>query len=140
MRPVFLEQEALLILDARSRLHNAISNGVDNDLWSEAEPYALSPGQQLRFSWERFSRMVKHERRYFFLHEEKKRPRLDHDELYSPAEILRAIFSFAEHAAAFGTMPAGTALFRARQQPKGKQYATPGSLGPSRRSAVASSR
>jgi RES domain len=27
-------------------------------------------------------------------------------------------------------MPAGTALFRARQQPKGKKYATPGSLGP----------
>jgi hypothetical protein len=117
-------------LDEGDRLHNTIAKGVGNDLWSEAEPYALSPVQQLAFSWERFCKTVKHQRRYFFLHEEKKRPWPDHDELYSPAEILRAIFSFAEHAGAFGTMPAGTALFRARQQPKGKQYATPGSLGP----------
>jgi hypothetical protein len=101
-------------LDEGDRLHNTIANGVGNDLWSEAEPYALSPVQQLAFSWERFCKTVKHERRYFFLHEEKKRPWPDHDELYSPAEILRAIFSFAEHAGAFGTLPAGTALFRAR--------------------------
>ncbi|UPJ49332.1 hypothetical protein IVB30_41440 [Bradyrhizobium sp. 200] len=100
-------------LDEGDRLHNTIASGVGNDLWSEAEPYALSPVQQLAFSWERFCKTVKHERRYFFLHEEKKRPWPDHDELYSPAEILRAIFSFAEHASAFGRMRAGTALFRA---------------------------
>lgn len=115
--------------DKGSRLHNAISNGVDSDLWSEAEPFRLSPDQQLRFSWERFCRMIKHERRFFFLHGDKKK-RSDDDELYSPSEILKAIFSFAESAGAFGTMAQGTKLFRARHQPAGKTYATARTLGP----------
>ncbi len=117
--------------DVDSRLHNAISNGLDNDLWSEAEPYALSPTQQLKFSWERFCEMVKHQRRYFFLHEEKKKKQWpNNDELYSPAEILRAIFSFAERAGAFVPLSASTALYRARWQDKGKHYVTAGTLGP----------
>jgi HEPN/RES N-terminal domain 1 len=117
--------------DEYRSLYRAISNGVDNDLWSEAEPYMLSPDQQLHFSWERFCRVIKHERRYFFLEEEKKEPQhYNNDELFSPAETLRTIFSFAEDANAFTTIPTGTRLYRARHQPAGKAYKTAGALGP----------
>lgn len=117
--------------DRGSRLYDAISGGLDNDLWAEVEPYALSPGEHLQFSWERFCKTVKHQRRYFFLQEEdRKKPMLEQDELYSPAEILKTIFSFARGAGAFITLPEGTSLFRARFCPEGECYETAGSLGP----------
>jgi HEPN superfamily RES-like protein/RES domain-containing protein len=116
--------------DKGGRLQKAIDFGLDNDLWSEAEPFALSRDQILRFSWERFCRVVKHELRYFFMRETKKRGWPYDDELYSPAEILKTTFAFAETAGAFVPMPAGTKLFRARYQPAKKIYATAGTLGP----------
>ena len=116
--------------DEGGRLQKAIDFGLDNDLWSEAEPFALSRDQILRFSWERFCRVVKHEQRYFFMHEKKKRGWPYDDGLYSPAEILKTTFAFAETAGAFVPMPAGTKLFRARYQPPKKTYATAGTLGP----------
>ncbi|MGC2221195.1 MAG: HEPN-associated N-terminal domain-containing protein [Methylocella sp.] len=44
--------------DKDSRLYNAISNGVDNDLWSEAEPYMLSPDQQLTSAGSSFAALL----------------------------------------------------------------------------------
>jgi hypothetical protein len=116
--------------DKDDRLRNAIEYGLENDLWSEAEPFALSPDQQLRFSWEQFCRIVQYERRYFFLQENRSKSRYTTDELFSPAQILKMIFAFAEDAGAFIKLPAGTHIFRARHQPAGKTYATAGSLGP----------
>lgn len=116
--------------DVGKRLRQAISDGVDRELWGETEPYALSPAQQLTFSWERFCEMVKHKRRYFFLQEAKRKPWPNDDELYSPAEILRTIFSYAEDADAFVTLAAATPLYRARCQAKGAHHKTAGTLGP----------
>lgn len=116
--------------DEDGRLHKAISDGIETDLWTDAEPYRLSPDEQLSFSWERFCRVIKHERRYFFLHEEKEQRDYGDDEIFSPAETLRTIFSFAEDADAFVTLPGGTKLYRARHQPAGRDYKTAGALGP----------
>jgi hypothetical protein len=116
--------------DEDDRLRDAIAFGLDNELWSDAEPFVLSRDQILEFSWERFCRVVKHEQRYFFMQEKKKREWPDHDELYSPAKILKTIFAFAKEAGAFVPMPAGTKLFRARYQPTDEVYATAGTLGP----------
>jgi len=117
--------------DQDDRLRDAIANGIENDLWCAAEPYRLSADEQLRFSWERFCHTIKHERRYFFTQEPKERRRDDDDdELFSPAETLRTIFSFAEGANAFVTIPAQTTFFRARHQPDGTTYNTSGTLGP----------
>jgi hypothetical protein len=108
-----------------------VSDGLGNFLWSEADPFTHSLDEQLRFSWEHFCHIIKHERRYFFLHDLKKKKRsYDDNELFSPTQILRTIFSFAEQANAFVAMPAGAKLFRARYQPAGKVYATAGTLGP----------
>jgi hypothetical protein len=116
--------------DEGGRLHRAISDGIETDLWCEAEPYRLTPDEQLSYSWERFCHVIKHERRYFFLHDEKEQRDYGDEEIFSPAETLRTIFSFAEDAGAFITMPTSTKLYRARDQPADKAYKTAGALGP----------
>jgi hypothetical protein len=134
--PTFMTYEVLDELgldfpkDRHDRLRNAVEGGLENHLWSEAEPFAFSPDQQLQFSWEKFCRVTKHERRYFFLQEQRRTPRHNDDELFAPAQILKMIFGFAKDAGAFVKLPAGTHIFRARHQPAGKAYATAGSLGP----------
>ena len=112
--------------DHQSRLYDAVCSGLPNDLWSDAEPFALSRDEQLSFSWEEFCRVIKHERRYFFA---QRKPGKD-SELYSPSEILRLIFSYADEAGAFVQLPRSTKLYRARQQAEGESLTTAGKLGP----------
>jgi len=112
--------------DSDGRLHDAICDGLGNDLWSVAEPFRLTPAEQLRYSWEEFCRVIKHERRYFFAQSR----RGEDDELYSPVEVLKLIFSYAEDVDGFVILPRNTLLFRARHQPAGVTYASAGSLGP----------
>lgn len=116
--------------DGGDRLRDAVINGMDNDLWTEVNPYSLTQIERLKFSWERFCETIKHKRRYFFLNEERELSRDDRDELFDPAEILRMIFAFAEQAGAFVDLPAGSHFYRARHQPKDKLYTTACSLGP----------
>ena len=112
--------------DKDGSLFDAISNRLDNDLWSDAEPFALSPDEQLSMSWDQFCHVIKHERRYFFLN---KKPRKD-SELYSPAQVLETIFEYAETMETFVSLPKGSRLFRARRQEKGESFTTAGALGP----------
>ena len=85
--PTFMTYEVLDELrldfpkDRHDGLRNAVEGGLENHLWSEAEPFAFSPDQQLQFSWEKFCRVTKHERRYFFLQEQRRTPRHNDDEL-----------------------------------------------------------
>lgn len=115
--------------DRNGALRRAIINGADTDLWCDAEPYGLSYDEQLRFSWEEFCRLIKHKRRYFFLHRDTQSA-YEHHEIFPPSEILETIFSFAEDAGAFVLLPPGTKLYRARRQTKGAIYNSAGTLGP----------
>jgi hypothetical protein len=112
--------------DRDDSLHDAICDQLPTDLWSDAEPFALSPDERLQFSWEHFCRVIKYQRRYFFSAQQKGQD----DEIYSPSQILRIIFSYAENEGAFVALPRGSRLFRARHQPKGKTYNSAGTLGP----------
>jgi hypothetical protein len=112
--------------DEDDSLRDAISSRLDTDLWSDAEPFALTPDEQLSMSWEQFCEVIKHERRYFFLSKQKRKD----SELYSPAEVLKTIFEYAETMEAFIPLPEGSRVFRARRQPDGKSYTTAGDLGP----------
>jgi hypothetical protein len=116
--------------DKGDRLRDAISNGLDNILWSDADPFGLTREQQLRFSWEKFCRIIKHERRYFFLQDEEHKARPYRDDLFGPADTLDTIFAFAKDAGAFVPLASGTRIYRVRRQPDGKTYATAGTLGP----------
>lgn len=116
--------------DKGDRLRGIVEAAMDNELWCETNPYGMSHAQQLQFSWEKFCRIIKYERRYFFLQREQRRRRPYDDELLAPADVLETIFSFAETEGAFVTLPTGYRFYRARQQPKGKTYETAGTLGP----------
>ena len=91
----------------------------------ETNAYGLNDDKMASYSWEKFRRVTMYERRYFFM---------DYDdgdsEVYSPSEVLRSIFDFAEHSDLFKKLPAGTRLFRARCEGRGHRLETPEELGP----------
>jgi len=111
--------------DKSDQLRNAVIHGLPNDLWCEAEPFRLNRDQQLKFSWDHFCDVTKHKLRYFFSKDDR-----DDDEIYPPTKILKLIFSYAETAGTFVTMPKGTHLYRARRQTKEPPFTTAGTLGP----------
>jgi hypothetical protein len=111
--------------DANNRLFDAIADGFENTLWCQTDPYGMNPIEQLSYSWNEFCKTIRHERRYFFLAK-----RRSDRELLDPAEVLDSIFSFAESADLFVTLPNNTTLYRARHQPNGEHYDTASALGP----------
>lgn len=116
--------------DDDGRLSDAIQEGIENDLWCKADLYGLTDEEMLRYSWKNFCNVIKHQRRYFFLHESKKtKPRYS-EEIFSPADTLRAIFSFAEAAGLFVELKEGVVLYRARLQKTGETHNTASKLGP----------
>lgn len=112
--------------DVDCRLRNVVADGLRNELWCDADPYALSPAEQLNFSWDRFCSVIKYKRRYFFTQEKRGKD----NEIYSPSETLRVIFSYAEEAGAIVTLARGSRLFRVRRQEGGQRFTTAGELGP----------
>lgn len=112
--------------DTDDVLRDAVLESLPNDLWCDMDYYSLRPEEILLYSWDNFCNVIKFQRRYFFADPPKERDR----EIHEPSEVLRLIFQYAGEVGAFRTMPKGTRLFRARYQPKGKSFATAGSLGP----------
>ncbi|MEJ0018836.1 MAG: HEPN-associated N-terminal domain-containing protein [Acetobacteraceae bacterium] len=108
------------------RLREAIESASPTDLWCDAEPYRLNEDQRLQFSWDDFCRVIKHKRRYFF-HQNR---RDDDDEIYSPNEVLKIIFTYAQDVGALITIPRGRHFYRARYQPRGQNFASAKMLGP----------
>lgn len=116
--------------DDDGRLSDAIEGGIENDLWCKAELYGLTDEEKFRYSWRNFCNVIKHQRRYFFFHEAKKTNPRHYDEIFSPADTLRAIFSFAKAAGSFVELKSGVVLYRARPQKAGEVHNTASTLGP----------
>jgi len=114
--------------DRSGTLTAYVMDKLGNDLWCDADPHGLTPSEQLRYSWEHFCEVIKHQRRYFFFADGAGPGQSS--ELFSPNEILEQIFAYAEEAGAFAELPAGTLIYRARYQPKGRLYNTALQLGP----------
>jgi hypothetical protein len=117
--------------DRDNRLRNVVTQGMDTDLWCQVDPYGLTPDEQLRFSWENFCQVVKHERRYFFLHEEESQEGRNYrEEVHSPGATLEMILDFAKEAGALVKLGKGSRIFRARRQLREEKFRTAGELGP----------
>ena len=95
--------------------------------WCERDPYGLNDQERTRYSWDRFCQVVMHERRYFFLGEDRDE---DDSDVYSPGEVLGAIFEYAQQMGMLRDLPAGTNLVRARFEGDGAALETPEDLGP----------
>jgi hypothetical protein len=106
-------------------LRDELASAMPTDLWSENEPYGLNDDDRLQYSWDSFCRLIKHKLRYFFTSTVR-----DDDEVFSPSQLLRLIFSYAKSSGAFVTLPKGTSLHRARFQKPGDKQTQPSSLGP----------
>ena len=95
--------------------------------WCERNPYGLNDIERTRYSWERFCRVVMHQRRYFFLGQDLES---DDPEVYSPGQVLSTIFDYAQEMGLFKDLPAGSRLVRARFEGNGPPLGTPQDLGP----------
>lgn len=123
---IFEQMELDFPRDGGDQLRDELAWAMPHDLWSENNPYRLSPDAQLQYSWNSFCELIKHKQRYFF----SQVTREEHDEIFSPSQILKLIFSYAKDAGAFVTLKKNTSLYRARYQKPGVKFTKPSELGP----------
>lgn len=107
-------------------LFDAIGSEVDDNTWCRKHPYSLDNVEEAQWSWELFCRIVKHERRFFFLDSKD-----EHDEVLSPKELLEKILDDAEKVGLLiAYAPGALTLHRVRFQEPSARYVTPADLGP----------
>ena len=110
----------------RKLLPRLFGEYFDQD-WCEANGYGLNDLEWARYSWDHFCKVVMHERRFFFLSSDRDP---DDPEVYSPQEVLCAIFDYAQHMNLFVEIPTGTQFLRARSEGCEPQLESPEEMGP----------
>lgn len=108
------------------RLLEVLVDCFGDELWCHRNPYGVREDELLRFSWEHFCEVIKHERRFFFLKQEQD---ASHDYL-APSEILKVVSDAAEEHGLVKTLREGSLIYRARQQRYGEVLSTPNDFGP----------
>ena len=111
--------------DHDGKLFWAICYNFLNDLWCDIEQYRLNDHEQLKYSWDNFCQVIKHERRFFFSRHRQYR---DDDEIFSPEHVLGIIFQYAETIGLIRKLSRGTRLYRVRKLSGGSRTAL--DLGP----------
>ena len=107
-------------------LTNLFGEYYDQD-WCERDAYGLNDQQMARYSWDQFCRVVKHQRRFFFMDVNQNSRDID---VYSPKQVLQTIFEYAQKIGLFVKIPPDTRLFRARGECGNRQLATAEEMGP----------
>ena len=124
---LFHELELEFPQDNRDQLLPLLFGEHGEQDWCEKNPYGLNDEELARFSWSQFRRVIMHGRRFFF--QDYGSDPYEHD-LYSPREVLRTIFEYAERVNLFMPLPQGVQLYRARYEGCKPQFQTPAELGP----------
>ena len=113
--------------DESGALLQYVLSDFSNQVWCENNPYGMNSLDVAQFSWEQFSRIVKHERRYFF-------GAIKQENIFSealtPGELLTRILDYAEHMFLVEDNDAGLIIHRARAWKNGQPWNTPEELGP----------
>lgn len=81
-------------------------------LWCKKDYYGLAPHEALRYGWEKFVRVIKHSRRYFFSVPEETKDQ--HYEEIPPEEFLNRLGEIVTEIGFVRELPEGTHIFRAR--------------------------
>ena len=124
-----VELEAALV-DEADGLLETIRKALGDRTWCERDPGALREHQVLTYSWEYFAEFIKHERRFFFVSERPAYAERDGaDQFLGPADMLAEIASRCRQLNLVARLPAGTRLFRAREQDPGSSFTAPLQLG-----------
>lgn len=112
--------------DKDDALYDAVVGHLNDCVWCERGPFSLNDEQNAEFSWRRFCKIVKHERRFFFMEQ-------PHDlmgETLAPAELLEWMLHYAEGIGLVEEYPEGLTLCRARPNGRRGPWTTPADLGP----------
>ena len=99
---------------------------IDQD-WCEVNGYGLNDQEWAKYSWDHFCKVVIHEQRFFFLTSSRDP---DDPEVYSPGEVLRAIFDYAQQMNLLIEIQPGTRFMRARLEGSEPHLETAEELGP----------
>lgn len=108
-------------------LHAELVAAIQQDAWTQRDPYAASPTAALRWGWESFRAYVKHRRRYTFLAR-------DHSPAYGAGEITMdgvpaAVAEAVEMAGQVRVLNAHTKFWRVRPHPVTEAYGAASELG-----------
>lgn len=116
-----------LPLDHSGALADAIRWSLSDQLWCDYDWLSLDEDRAMILGWDRFCKVIKHERRYFF-HRIGEDP--DDRDSYSPMALLAAIAHFSSTHGLIRELPVGTKLYRARpyfsmRNPPASQFGPP---------------
>ncbi|MDI1231738.1 MAG: HEPN-associated N-terminal domain-containing protein [Methylobacter sp.] len=112
---------ASISLDCHPQLLDVIANAFVHNEWVETAGGIWTgshPHEEMSYEWDRFTKVVKHELRYFFDHARSS----SIDEEYEPATLLPTIGRLVKRLNLTETLPMGTSLFRARPRNSGESW------------------
>jgi HEPN/RES N-terminal domain 1/RES domain len=121
---------------AKGTLLEDIAGALPDRTWSEIDPYRARDHTIFSWSWERFVRVVKHERRYFF---EKSDQRFSEEQV-SPLELLETVATKCKRAGMLRKLPIGSEFYRCRPAENGQFFDLPRDLGPAPKKEAAQNR
>lgn len=94
-------------IDSGTAFGDKVAEAFLDDLWCEADPYALQPHEILSHGWQRFADHVKYRTRYVFLLEEEEEEFPDPDEIH-PGLMLKRLEEVVVATGIVRTVPKGT--------------------------------
>ncbi len=133
---LFDELELDLPRDHNDRLRYILPFEISTEVWCNYDWLSLDYDEELDYAWQRFCRLIQHERRFFFA---VMRTEPDHDdesawlrnrEEFPPLGLLGEIVKLAEGFDMVRTIPAGSTIFRCRPCEREAPYSTAQELGP----------
>ena len=119
------ERHLELPLDESSELFEALCDGLGDRNWCSISPFLPAADERLILSWNEFSELIKHRRRFFFLNKKS-----ENEELYSTFALFKKLRESCEDLSLVCTLPAGHTLYRARFQKCNERFETAKDLGP----------
>ncbi|MCG1027611.1 RES domain-containing protein [Virgibacillus halodenitrificans] len=108
-----------------SSLIEDIRDNLADTMWCEVDPYALSQGEELFFTWKSFSNQVKYETRYVFSDSSGIQ---NTEGSLEPFEIIKFIGSWVEDIGLIDELPSQK-IYRARVSSKGEVFKSPREIG-----------
>lgn len=115
-----IEQIGLDLPNDDGKLLEILVECFGDEPWCDRDPYAQREDERLVSSWERFCEFIKYKRRYFFFQHKQEELLAPHEYL-SPSELLGFIGKTVENLDLVKAVPAGSLIYRARQQKAGER-------------------
>jgi hypothetical protein len=124
--------------DDSEELNSDLVNALPARIWSRKDPYGPRDQDVMKWSWDTFSRTVKHVRRFFF--NDHLTPTELGSETVSPVELLELVARGCAQYGLVRQLPKGQRLYRCRSRGLNERLISPHDLGPSPEKRASQSR